>query len=49
MLNALLLFPGFPCYVKAFTKWAAVTKATGQRLGVWPLTVGVALDSGAGR
>ena len=40
---------GYPCYVKAFKSWAASTKAAGQSLGVWPLTVGVALDSGAGR
>jgi len=36
---------GFPCYIKAFTQWAAVTKSAAQGLGVWPLTVGVALVS----
>jgi|EP01047_Picozoa_sp_COSAG01_P060204 hypothetical protein len=46
------LAPGekdFQCYIQAFTKWAAATKDTAISLGVWPLTVGVALDSGAGR
>ena len=40
---------GFNCYIAAFTKWAAATKNSAQNLGVWPLTIGVALDSGAGR
>ena len=46
------LAPGekdFQCYISAFTKWAAATKGAAIELGVWPLTVGVALDSGAGR
>lgn len=39
----------FPCYIQAFTAWANATKNAAIALGVWPLTVGVALDSGAGR
>ena len=40
---------GFPCYIKAFKAWAASIKSAGKALGVWPLTTGVALASGAGR
>ena len=39
----------YSCYIAAFRKWAAVTKAAAIALGVWPLTLGVALESGANR
>ena len=42
----------FPCYIAAFKKWANATKQAAMRLGVWgrdKFTIGVALDSGAGR
>ena len=39
----------FPCYIKAFSAWANATKSAAVALGVWPLSVGVALASGAGR
>ena len=39
----------FRCYIDAFSAWANATKTAAITLGVWPLTVGVALDSGAGR
>lgn len=39
----------YECYVAGFKLWAAATKAAAKKLGIWPLTVGVSLDSGAGR
>jgi hypothetical protein len=39
----------FPCYIAKFKAWASATKAAAISLDVWPLTLGVSLDSGAGR
>jgi hypothetical protein len=39
----------FSCYIAKFKAWSNVTKAAAIALDVWPLTLGVSLDSGAGR
>mmetsp|Transcript_17296 Transcript_17296/g.45102 ORF Transcript_17296/g.45102 Transcript_17296/m.45102 type:complete len:686 (+) Transcript_17296:304-2361(+) len=39
----------FARYITAWTAWIAEFKRSAKRLGVWPLRVGVAMDSGASR
>jgi hypothetical protein len=39
----------YQCYVSKFRAWANTTKAAAKQAGVWPLTLGVSMDSGAGR
>jgi alpha-L-arabinofuranosidase len=39
----------FHVYISAWNKWIAAFRTAAKTLDVWPLTVGVAMDSGAGR